>query len=119
MIRANLPTFFVILFLAIGVIWVVVNWSYSAVLASKNGQIELQDRQLADYRDKLKGATPEEAKAKIDALEEKVRNTIGDRWEVLTNDEVAKLVELVAALPKKNPNHVCELSRQRFGPKVC
>jgi hypothetical protein len=50
MIRANLPTFFVIVVLIAGAIWIVVNWSYSGVLASKNGQIELQDRQLADYR---------------------------------------------------------------------
>jgi hypothetical protein len=43
--------------------------SYSSVLASKNSQMELQDRQLADYREKLHGATPDEAKARIDALE--------------------------------------------------
>jgi hypothetical protein len=66
MIRANLPTFFVILVLMVGAVWVAFSWAYGGVLASKNGQIELQDRQLADYRDKLKGATPEEAKAKID-----------------------------------------------------
>ena len=101
MIRANLPTFFVILVLMVGAVWVAFSWAYSGVLASKNGQIELQDRQLADYRDKLKGATPEEAKAKIDALEDKVRNTIGDRWEVLTKDESDKLVSLIAALPKR------------------
>ena len=64
-------------------------------------QIELQDRQLADYRDKLKGATPEEAKAKIDALEDKVRNTIGDRWDALNKDEFEKLVALFAPLPKR------------------
>jgi hypothetical protein len=86
---------------AAGLIWLAVGWSYSAVLSGKSAQIELQDRQLADYRDKLKGATPEEAKAKIDALEDKVRNTIGDRWEVLTKDESDKLVSLIAALPKR------------------
>jgi hypothetical protein len=73
MIRANLPTFAVILVLMTGAIWVAINWSYSGVLASKNGQIELQDRQLSDYREKLKGASPEEAKAKIDSLEEQTR----------------------------------------------
>jgi hypothetical protein len=52
MIRANLPTFFVILVLIVGAIWIVVNWSYSALLASKNGQIELQDRQIGDYKAK-------------------------------------------------------------------
>ena len=86
---------------AAGLIWLAVGWSYSTVLSGKSAQIELQDRQLADYRDKLKGATPEEAKAKIDALEDKVRNTIGDRWEVLTKDESDKLVSLIAALPKR------------------
>ena len=57
MIRANLATFFVILVLMVGAVWIVVNWSYSTVLASKNSEIELQDRQLADYREKLQGAT--------------------------------------------------------------
>ena len=75
MIRANLPTFAVILVLMIGAIWVVINWSYSGVLASKTGQIELQDRQLSDYREKLKGASPEQAKARIDTLEEQARGT--------------------------------------------
>lgn len=68
MIRSNLPTFFVILALIITTVWVVVNFSYSGVLASKNAQIELQDRQIADYKQKSGGATPDQAKAKIDAL---------------------------------------------------
>jgi hypothetical protein len=73
MIQANLPTFFIILVLMIGVVWIVTQWNYSGVLASKNGQIELQDRQLADYRGKLQGATPDQAKARIDALEARLR----------------------------------------------
>jgi hypothetical protein len=101
MIMANLPSFFAVLAFMIGAVWLVVNWAYRSVLASKNGQIELQDRQLADYREKLKGATPEEAKAKIDALEEKVRNAIGDRWKVLTTDETARFVASIAALPHR------------------
>jgi hypothetical protein len=53
----------------VGIVWVVVNWSYNAVLSSKNSQIELLERQVADYKDKLSGATPNEAKARIDSLE--------------------------------------------------
>jgi hypothetical protein len=79
MIRANLPTFFVILVLMVGAVWVAFNWSYGGVLASKNGQIELQDRQLADYKQKLDGATPEQARAKIEALEHTINLTIGRR----------------------------------------
>ena len=73
MIKANLPTFFVILALMIGTVWIVFKWSYGTVLDSKNSQIELQDRQLADYREKLHGATPDQAKARIDDLEGRLR----------------------------------------------
>ena len=100
MIRANLPTFFVILVLIVGAVWVAFNWSYGAVLATKNGQIELQDRQLADYRDKLKGATPDQAKAKIDSLERTVRMTVGKDWEPLSKAEIAVLASKLKALPK-------------------
>ena len=47
MIMANVPTFLVIVALIIGVVWAAFKWAYGAVLASKNGQIELLDRQLA------------------------------------------------------------------------
>lgn len=71
------------------------------MLGSKNAQIELQDRQLADYRNKLGGATPTEAKAEIDALKEKIRHTIGDKWTPLTAAEITVLKEKLTALPKK------------------
>ncbi len=93
--------FLIAVILVGGVIWLVIGCSYGSVLESKNAQIELQDRQLSDYREKLQGATPEEAKAKIDALEEKVRNTIGSRWTPLTKDEINKLSAAVAGLPKR------------------
>jgi hypothetical protein len=99
MIRANLPTFFVIIVLMVGAVWIVVNWSYSGVLASKNGQIELQDRQLADYKQKLDGATPEQARAKIDALENTINLTIGRRWEPLTKAEIDLLSKNLGAAP--------------------
>lgn len=91
MIRANLPTFFVILVVLIGAIWVVMNWSYGAVIASKNGQIELQDRQLSDYKQKLDGATPDQAKAKIEALEHTIRITVGAKWIPLNKGEISTL----------------------------
>jgi hypothetical protein len=55
MIRANLPTFFVILFLMIGALWIAFNWSYGGVLASKNAQIELLDRQVAQLKQQVPG----------------------------------------------------------------
>jgi hypothetical protein len=49
-------------------IWLIVNWSYNSILASKNAEISLQDRRLADYREKLGGASPSEAEHRIEVL---------------------------------------------------
>jgi hypothetical protein len=91
MIRANLPTFFVILVLIIGGIWWLMDWRYGSIVASKAGQIELQDRQLADYKQKLDGASPDQAKAKIEALEHTIRATIGSKWEPLSKAQISAL----------------------------
>lgn len=100
MIRANLPTFFVIVVLIILTVWTVVNWSYSGVISSKNGQIELQDRQLADYREKLKGATPDQAKDKIDVLERTIRKMVGTDWQPLSKPQIATLAEKLRLIKK-------------------
>jgi hypothetical protein len=49
-------------------------WAYyvKVIVASKSSQIELLDRQIADYKDKLNGASPSDAKARIDVLEARV-----------------------------------------------
>jgi hypothetical protein len=91
MIRANLPTFFVILVMILGAVWWMMDWKYGATIASKTGQIELLDRQIADYKDKLKGASPEEAKSKIDSLEQTIKKVTGAPWSPLTTTEIAAL----------------------------
>ena len=49
--------------------WVILSFWYSGRLARKEAEIRLRDRQLADYR----VATPAEAKARIEALEQWLR----------------------------------------------
>lgn len=56
----------------IGIVWGAVNWSYSSVLANKNSQIELLEKQIADCKDKLNTKSPSDAKGRIDALEARV-----------------------------------------------
>jgi hypothetical protein len=75
MIRANLPTFFVICVLIAGVIWAAFGWSYSTVLASKNAQIELLETRVSDYQDKLKGASPEQAAGELQRLRSELDDT--------------------------------------------
>jgi hypothetical protein len=89
MIKAN-PAAFIAIVVAIAVVeWFILGFSYSGRLSSKDAQIELQDRQLSDYREKLKGATPDEAKAKIDELEKRLvriepRRFTDDQRKILT-----------------------------------
>lgn len=96
---APLP-FAIAVVIAGGLIWLAVGWSYSGVLASKNAQIELQDRQLADFRQKLNGATPDQARAKIEALEHSLRTTIGARWEPLSKSQISNLAARLREMPK-------------------
>jgi hypothetical protein len=77
---ANAPVFFIsaVVLVAVGT-WRIVSWAFGsrlqhkeAELKSKRGEIDLLERQLADYRKKLDGATPDEAQARIEKLERQV-----------------------------------------------
>ena len=50
------------------IVWAVVNWSYSTAFTNKNTQIDLLNGRLADYQEKLKGATPDQAAGEIARL---------------------------------------------------
>jgi hypothetical protein len=91
-----------------GLIWLAVGWSYSGVLASKNAQIELQDRQLADYKQKLDGASPDQAKAKIEALEKTIRLMVGERWEPLNKPQIAALASKLKDIKKSRASIMYE-----------
>jgi hypothetical protein len=49
--------------------------------------------QLDDYKEKLKGATPQEARDRIDQLEKLSNEVIGKRWQPLTPAQIDKLAE--------------------------
>jgi hypothetical protein len=76
MIRANLPTFAVILLLMFAAVWWFVNYVHGGSISNRDGIISNKDSEIAllrsqrdEYKNKLSGATPDEAKAKIEALE--------------------------------------------------
>jgi len=98
--RAPLP-FFIALVVAGAIIWIVLAYSYRTRLSNLASEIALVTRQRDDYRDKLGGASPDEAKRKMEELEKRVKETIGSRWEPLTKDEAARLAAAVAKLEKR------------------
>jgi len=72
-VRTSPVPFAIAVVIAGVVLWFVINWSYNAILASKNAQIELLVRQVDDWKQKTDKSTPEEAKARIDSLEARVK----------------------------------------------
>jgi len=61
--------FFVALLVVPALIWWLMNWRYSAVISHRDSEITLLNGQRDDYKEKLGGASPDQAKAQIDALE--------------------------------------------------
>jgi hypothetical protein len=58
--------------IVVGVIWITVKWKDRAALHNKNTQIELLARQVNDYKEKLSGASPDQAATKISELEKEI-----------------------------------------------
>jgi hypothetical protein len=71
-------------------IWKAISWAYKSRLESAKGQIELQDRQLQAYKENLQGASPDEAKRRIEALEHQVKALLPRR---LTEEQKRLLTE--------------------------
>ena len=50
----------------------IANWYYAGQIASKNSLIDLQKGRLDDFKEKLNGASPDEAKTRMKALQAEV-----------------------------------------------
>lgn len=74
------------------VIWRILERHYQGRLATKDDLIALRNAQLQDYKDKLSGATPDEAKKRIEALERRL-NDIAPRN--INSEQRARLAEVM------------------------
>jgi hypothetical protein len=63
-----------VLIAALVAIWGVLHWSYRAALSNKDSHIAFLERRVAEYRDRLGGATPDEARKRIEALETELKS---------------------------------------------
>lgn len=83
---------FVTAIIAVGVIiWAIQEMMHGTVRRQLEERLKLRDDQIANYKDQLSGATPEEARARIDQLEARVR---GRR---LTLEQKEKIAAAAAA----------------------
>jgi glucose-6-phosphate-specific signal transduction histidine kinase len=60
-----------------------------------------KDDLIALYKARLDGATPDEARTKIQKLEETVRRSVGSPWKPLTYREVQDLAQALRAIEKR------------------
>lgn len=87
------PAIFAIAIVLVGgIIWAALGWKYSSQIANLQSRISLRDDQIGDYKDKLSGATPDEAKKRLDALELQVKALSPRR---LTNEQKAQIAHTV------------------------
>lgn len=67
------PTIYIAaVIIVVGVIWWIVNHLKSNQIDSLQGRLALRDDEIADYKRQLAGASPDEARARIDALEQEI-----------------------------------------------
>jgi hypothetical protein len=103
-------------------IWWVVGWRYDSIVASKDSIIGNRDAQISllttqrdDYRDKLGGASPAEARARLDALEKsnakltenlsRIAKQVGPEYP-LSEDEKGRLLKVLSQVPQNPRFHV-------------
>jgi hypothetical protein len=114
MIRANLPTFLFVVVLIFGAIWWLMDWRYGGIITGRDGIIANKDSEIAllkgqrdDYKDKLSGATPDQAKARIDTLEKIVSRLQPRR---LSSDQAIELVRTLSQISSKGIQITNDLS---------
>jgi hypothetical protein len=78
-----------VLFLG-AIIWATLRWRYSGMIQRRNHIIAL-------YKARLNGATPDQAKAKIDSLEGQVVSLKNREWPKLTPAAVADFESVLAS----------------------
>jgi hypothetical protein len=78
-----------VLFLG-AIIWAALKWRYSAIIKYRNHVIAL-------YKARLNGATPDQAKAKIDSLEGQVVSLKNREWPKLTPAAVTDFERVLAS----------------------
>jgi hypothetical protein len=94
-LAAPVPFLLVVGIVAFG-IWKFLSHHYSGRISAKDDLIALKQAQVDDYKEKLSGASPDEAKARLDALEQRIEEgleALAPR--TLSEDQLQKIVQVL------------------------
>jgi hypothetical protein len=95
---AQTPVVFAMAVLVVGgAIWWAMGWRYSGIIANRDSEISSLRTQRDEYKDKLSGASPDQAAHTIKSLTEQVaalRDKEGERsakeWPMLTSKQITE-----------------------------
>jgi hypothetical protein len=88
-------------------IWWAMDWRYSGIIANRAAQISSLETQRDEYKNKLSGATPEEAAQRMTALEKQVgelKITVGGLKDTL--DKISVPVSKEPPTPTHDPDTI-------------
>jgi len=102
-IRANPHPHFIFVAIVAGGIWWLLGWRYDGIIANKDSTILSLTTQRDEYKDKLGGASPDQAKARIDELEKRLSQIEPRR---VTKEQRTKLI---ARLSPPSSNALIEI----------
>ena len=98
MLKSVWQPFAIGLFVLSTCIFFAIDWRYKGVVDAKSATVEQLTAAVGEYKSKLSGASPDEARAKIERLEQTLRLAIGSRWETLTADQSNRLFNAISAM---------------------
>jgi hypothetical protein len=96
---ANAPIAFIaaVLILAGGVWWAM-DWRYIGIIANRDAEISSLQIQRDEYKNKLSGASPDQAAQRIAALESRIKDIEPKPQRHLTDIQRKKLIETIKPL---------------------
>jgi hypothetical protein len=94
---AQAPVTFIAAIVVVGfIIWKVAQHQHATELANHTSSVSLLEKQVADYKDKLSGASPDQAKARIEKLEAQVTALMPRR---LSSDQKNGIIPVLSPSP--------------------
>ena len=75
-------------------VWIVANWL-------RTQEVRASKEQVAAYKARLDGATPDEARARIQELAGVIKRTIGSAWTPLTKHQIQALTRELVGIEKR------------------
>ncbi|HEV7407499.1 MAG TPA: hypothetical protein VGO01_03340 [Bradyrhizobium sp.] len=106
------PVAFILSLVAVGLlIFYLMSWAFGR----ENSYLRTQ---LEDYKEKLKGATPQEASDRIKALEAAAAIAIGKKWPPLSSDEVASISNALRSYRGASKVHIVGRIWRKVSPSA-